>query len=86
MSPVAERLERLEEWRVASERRAGETLRLMGTMARHLERVATAVETMAARHVEERAARRERRRLRAAAYAGASLFLVAVGALAGKVG
>lgn len=84
MSPVLDRLERLEDWRVASERRAGRMLERVANIASTLERVAAAVEGLTSEISDERAARRERRRLRAAAYAGASLLIAAGGVLAGR--
>lgn len=84
MSPVADRIERLEEWRVDSERNAARLLERVGTLAHSLERVAAAVESLTSEISDERAARRERRRLRAIAYAAASLLFTAVGALAGR--
>lgn len=84
MSPVAERIERLEEWRVHSERNAARLLERVGTIARSLERVASSVEGLTEEISADRAARGERRRLRAIAYAAATLIFTAAGALAGR--
>lgn len=84
MSAVVDRIERLEEWRVASESHAARLLERVGHLALTLDRVASAVEGLTSEISDERAARRERRRLRAAAYAGATVLFTAVGALAGR--
>lgn len=84
MSPIAERLERLEDWRVDSERAAARLLERVGHIGRTLERVATAVEGLTSEISAERSARRERRRLRGIAYAAATLIFTAAGALVGR--
>jgi hypothetical protein len=88
VSPVEDRIVRLEEWRIASERTAERTLARLGELARGLERHAAAVdrfgqrlEAVTAEIAEERARRRERGRLRRIAMGIAALGTSVVGVM-----
>lgn len=93
MSAVDDRIASLEEWRSRAELRAGRMLEQMAAAATSIEKAALAIErhgAALARHInadlEERAAARERRRLRNRVLAGLGGALTALGAVAGALG
>ncbi len=82
---MLDRIERLEDWRHGAEATAATVLERVASLARALERNAAAVENLGTELAERRGERRQLRRVRAGAYAAASIALVGLGMLADRI-
>lgn len=85
MTQLLDRIERLEDFRIAAEISVATLLERAGNLAIALERNTRAIEEFGEELAERRGARRQLRRLRAGAYAGATLGLVGLGMLADRI-
>jgi len=89
--PIADRLERLEDWRVDAERRAERLLSRVGELARSVERYAGALERMGEKlealldaQERERIERAQLGRIRRALHGAAGLVIAALGVIVGR--